>query len=52
MGAIFGVTGGYGLGLGLLAVVALATAAFTWWPVRRAVTAARVPARPLTVGTA
>lgn len=36
MGLIFGLLGGYGLGLALLAVVALGTAAFTWWPVRRA----------------
>jgi hypothetical protein len=36
MGLLFGLLGGYGLGLALLAIVALGTAAFTWWPVRRA----------------
>jgi len=36
MGLIFGLLGSYGLGLALLAIVALGTAAFTWWPVRRA----------------
>ncbi|MGI8578460.1 MAG: MFS transporter [Nocardioidaceae bacterium] len=35
MGVIYGRTGGYGPGLILLAVVAAATAAFIWWPVRR-----------------
>lgn len=37
MGVIFGRFGDYSLGLALLAVVALGTAAFTWWPVRRSV---------------
>lgn len=36
MGIVYGLTGDYTLGLLLLAVSALATAAFTWWPVRRA----------------
>ncbi|HST65227.1 MAG TPA: MFS transporter [Mycobacteriales bacterium] len=35
MGVIYGRYGDYTLGLVLLAVVALGTAAFTWWPVRR-----------------
>lgn len=35
MGVIYGRYGDYSLGLALLAVVALGTAAFTWWPVRR-----------------
>ena len=35
MGVIYGRVGDYSLGLALLAVVALGTAAFTWWPVRR-----------------
>jgi NNP family nitrate/nitrite transporter-like MFS transporter len=35
MGSIYGRTGSYAIGLTLLAVVALGTAAFTWWPVRR-----------------
>ena len=36
MGVIYGRVGDYSLGLALLAAVALGTAAFTWWPVRRA----------------
>lgn len=35
MGAVYSATGEYTLGLVLLALSALATAAFTWWPVRR-----------------
>ena len=35
MGVIYGALGGYGLGLLLLAVVALATAAYTWFVLRR-----------------
>ena len=35
MGTIYGSTGDYSLGLGLLSVVALATAGFTWTSVRR-----------------
>lgn len=35
MGLVYGRYGDYSLGLILLAVVALGTAAFTWWPVRR-----------------
>jgi len=35
MGVIYGRVGDYSLGLALLAAVALGTAAFTWWPVRR-----------------
>jgi NNP family nitrate/nitrite transporter-like MFS transporter len=35
MGAIYGATGGYGLGLLALAVVALAAAAYTWIVLRR-----------------
>ncbi len=34
LGLIYGSYGDYGPGLALLAVVALGTAAFTWWPVR------------------
>ncbi|HEY0637914.1 MAG TPA: MFS transporter [Pseudonocardiaceae bacterium] len=40
MGVVYGSSGDYSIGLALLAVVALATAAFTWWPVRRSVHAA------------
>ena len=36
MGAVYGATGEYTLGLGLLSLVALGVAAFTWGPVRRA----------------
>ncbi|MEE6271804.1 MFS transporter [Georgenia sp. MJ206] len=36
MGAVYGATGAYTLGLILLALSALGVAAFTWWPVRRA----------------
>lgn len=39
MGAVYDATGRYALGLVLLAVVALGTAAFVWWPVRRAAAA-------------
>lgn len=39
MGVIYGRFDDYSLGLVLLAVVALGTAAFTWWPVRRSVRA-------------
>ena len=35
MGALYGATGGYGIGLLLLALVALTAAAFTWFVVRR-----------------
>ncbi len=35
MGLVLGWFGSYGTGLGLLSLVALGTAAFTWWPVRR-----------------
>lgn len=35
MGVIYGRYGDYSVGFILLAVVALGTAAFTWWPVRR-----------------
>ena len=35
MGVIYGATGGYGLGLALLALVALAAAAYTWLVLRR-----------------
>lgn len=37
MGLVYGRYGDYGIGLALLSAVALATAAFTWWPVRRQV---------------
>ncbi|WP_240645887.1 nitrate/nitrite transporter [Georgenia sp. SYP-B2076] len=40
MGLVYGRTGDYSLGLVLLAIAALGTAAFTWWPVRRAARAA------------
>lgn len=40
MGVIYGLYNDYSLGLVLLALAALGTAAFTWWPVRRAVRAA------------
>ncbi|UNX54434.1 MFS transporter [Georgenia sp. TF02-10] len=36
MGAVYGATGRYTIGFLLLAASALAVAAFTWWPVRRA----------------
>lgn len=36
MGVIYGQTGDYSLGLSLLAVVAIASAVFTWVVVRRA----------------
>jgi NNP family nitrate/nitrite transporter-like MFS transporter len=36
MGAIYGALGSYGLGLLLLALVALAAAAYTWFAIRRA----------------
>lgn len=39
MGLLYGRYGDYTLGLVLLAVVALGTAAFTWWPVRHSVRA-------------
>lgn len=39
MGLLYGRYGDYTLGLVLLAVVALGTAAFTWWPVRHSVQA-------------
>ena len=35
MGAIYGATGSYAIGLLLLAVVALAAAAYTWLVLRR-----------------
>lgn len=41
MGAVYTQTGSYFLGLLLLALTALALAAFCWWPVRRAESAAR-----------
>lgn len=39
MGAVYGRFGDYTIGLLLLSLVALAVAAFTWWPVRRSVAA-------------
>src|SRR5690625_2833986 len=38
MGAAYGATGGYTIGFVLLALSAVAVAAFTWWPVRRRAT--------------
>lgn len=38
MGATYGATGSYTIGFVLLAISALAVAAFTWWPVRRRAT--------------
>ena len=35
MGAVYGATGGYGIGLLLLGLVALAAAAYTWLVLRR-----------------
>jgi NNP family nitrate/nitrite transporter-like MFS transporter len=44
MGAVYTQTGSYFFGLILLALTALALAAFCWWPVRRAAAAARASA--------
>lgn len=44
MGLLYGRYASYSIGLALLAVVALGTAAFTWWPVRRATSPQPVPA--------
>jgi MFS transporter, NNP family, nitrate/nitrite transporter len=48
MGAIYGATGDYSLGLALLAVVAAGTAWFTWGPVRRTARQARTEERTST----
>jgi len=40
MGVLYGRYGDYSIGLVLLSLVALGTAAFTWWPVRRSAKAA------------
>ena len=46
MGLVLGWFDSYGLGLALLSLVALGTAAFTWWPVRRRVETTSPDAAP------